>query len=94
MPFSENATISAIEHCAGARSAIHGAVRILAARLRLELTEDDVRELQIILDAADRMHAYHLQIRADLSRIEQEKRGHCNHSSATSSSTAPTGSTS
>lgn len=75
MPFAENATIAAIDDCGAARSAIHGAVRILAARLRLELTEDDVRELQIILDAADRMHAYHLQIRAELSAIEQERRG-------------------
>lgn len=36
---------------------------------------DDVAELQIILDAADRMHAYHLQIRAELSAMEQERRG-------------------
>lgn len=75
MPFCENSTIATIEHCMGARSAIHGAVRILAARMRLELTEADVRELQIILDAADRMHRYHLQIRAELSAMEQERRG-------------------
>ena len=84
MPFSENAIITTIEHCMGARSAIHGAVRILAARLRLELTDDDVRELQIILDAADRMHAYHLHIRAELSRLEQEKRGRCSEQPSSS----------
>lgn len=75
MPYSENPTIAAIDDGAAARSAIYGAVHILAARWGIDLTPEDAAELQIILDAADRLHAYHLTIRAHVSADERAKKG-------------------
>ncbi|MBK9944344.1 MAG: hypothetical protein IPP13_22315 [Kouleothrix sp.] len=75
MPYVENPIIATIDDCAGARSAIYGAVAVLKARLRLELTDADVAELRRILDAADRMHAYHLAIRAHVAAAERRSKG-------------------
>ena len=75
MPYSENQTIATIDDASAARSAIYGAVRILAARWGIDLTPEDAAELQTILDAADRLHAYHQTIRAAVSADERAKKG-------------------
>lgn len=75
MQCSENPVISTIDDCAAARSIIYESVRILAARWGIDLTPDDAAELQAILDAADRMHAYHRLIRAQVSAAEQARKG-------------------
>ena len=49
--------------------------RILAARWGIDLTPEDAAELQRILDAADRLHAYHQTIRAAVSADERAKKG-------------------
>ena len=75
MPYRENTLIAAIDDASAARSAIYGAVRILAARWGIDLTPEDAAELQTILDAADRLHAYHQTIRAAVSAADREKKG-------------------
>ena len=71
MPYRPNAVIAAIDDMSAARSSIVGSVTILVARWRLEITEADAAEFQNILDAADRMQQYHLEIRAVLSAAHQ-----------------------
>lgn len=75
MPYRENTLIAAIDDASAARSAIYGAVRVLAARWGIDLTPEDAAELQRILDAADRLHAYHLTVRAAVSADERAKKG-------------------
>jgi hypothetical protein len=75
MPYVENTLIATIDDCSGTRSEIYGAVNVLRARLRFELTEADVAELRRILDAADRMHRYHLIIRAQAAAADQRSKG-------------------
>lgn len=75
MPYSENPTLATIDDCAAARSNIYEAVRVLAARMGLDLTPEDAAELQIILDAADRMHAYHQLIRQQISAAGRAQKG-------------------
>jgi hypothetical protein len=50
-----------------ALSSIRGRVRILAERLRMHLTEEDVAELIGIIDDCDRAQTYWLDARAVLS---------------------------
>ena len=66
MPYRENTLIAAIDDASAARSAIYGAVRVLAARWGIDLTPED---------AADRLHAYHLTVRATVSADERTKKG-------------------
>lgn len=75
MPYVEHPTLGTIDDMGAARSAIYGAVRILNARWGIDLTPEDAAELQTILDAADRMHAYHLLIRAQISADERARKG-------------------
>lgn len=75
MPYRENVLIGTIDDGAAARSAIYGAVQILAARWGIDLTPEDAAELQTILDAADRLHAYHQTIRAAVSADERTRKG-------------------
>lgn len=75
VPYSENPTLATIDDCAAARSAIYEAVGVLSARLGPELTPALASELQIILDAADRMHAYHARIRHQLSSALKQDKG-------------------
>lgn len=75
VPYCENPTLGTIDDCAAARSAIYGAVHILAARWGIDLTPEDAAELQLILDATDRMHAYHRLIRQQISADERARKG-------------------
>jgi len=67
MAFGER-RIDTIDDITAALSATRGRVVILAARLRMHLTEADVAELEGILDDADRIQAYTAELRARLSR--------------------------
>lgn len=72
----QDSPIATIDDMSGAISIIRGSVQILAARWRLEFGPEDVDELERILDAADRVQAYHLKVRADVSVLVREaKRG-------------------
>lgn len=75
MPYQEHPTLAAIDDCSAARSVIYGAAAVIAARLGPELTPALASELQIILDAADRMHAYHARIRHQLSSALKQDKG-------------------
>ena len=66
MAFGEP-NIETTEHVSAALSAIRGRVRILAARLRMHLTDDDVAELEGILDDTERIQAYIASLRGRLS---------------------------
>ena len=72
--YQESPALATIDDMSGARSEIIGAVRVLLARWRMEITEDDAAEFQRILDAADRMQQYHLEIRAIVSAAYQKER--------------------
>ena len=48
-------------------SSVRGRVRLLNARLRMLLTEEDVAELEGIIDDIDRAQDYWLEVRAQLS---------------------------
>lgn len=75
VPYSENPTLATIDDCAAARSAIYEAVGVLSARWGVDLTDADAAELQLILDAADRMHVYHQLIRKQISAAERAQKG-------------------
>ena len=72
--YRANLTIDATEDTLGALSAIRESVLILAARRRDDLTDADADELQRILDACDRLQAYHLIIRAAEGQREKQLR--------------------
>lgn len=71
----QDSPIATIDDMSGAISAIRESVQILAARWRVEFAPEDIDELERILDAADRVQAYHLKIRADVSKMVQEAKG-------------------
>lgn len=59
--------IDRIDDANAALSSIRGRVRLLAARLRMHLADDDVAELEGILDDCDRAQGYWLDTRSELS---------------------------
>lgn len=75
MQFQEHQGIATIDDMSGAISAIREAAEVLAARWRVEFTEDDEAELNRILDAADRIQAYHLEIRELWSKQLKAEQG-------------------
>lgn len=60
--------LDAIDDASAALSSVRERVRILAARLRMHLDEDDVAELLGILDDCDRAQSHYLRARSTLSR--------------------------
>lgn len=71
----QDSPIATIDDMSAALSTIRESVEILAARWRLEFAPEDVDELMRILDATDRVQAYHLKIRRQVSEIVQETKG-------------------
>lgn len=59
--------IDAVEDASGWLSSIRGRVRILAARLRMHLNDDDVAEMQGIFDDCDEVLAILSVMRAEYS---------------------------
>lgn len=59
--------IDRIDDANAALSSARGRLRILAARLRMHLTDEDVDELEGLLDDIDRAQQYWLDARAVLS---------------------------
>lgn len=73
-PYQESQTIAAIDDISAALSTQRGAVLVLAARYREHFLPEDFAELQLILDACDRVQEYHLIVRATVSDIYRETR--------------------
>jgi hypothetical protein len=71
VPRSESIELGTIDDISGALSEVREAVGVIALRRRMDLTAEDRNELRRILDAADRIHRYHLALRRALSASYQ-----------------------
>lgn len=67
--------LDAIDDASAALSSVRERVRILAARLRMHLDEDDVAELLGILDDCDRAQSHYLRARSQIAREYRIKIG-------------------
>lgn len=72
MAFGES-RLDTIDDASAALSSARGRVRILAARLRMVLTDEDVDELWGLLADLDRAHAHWLSVRASLSEADRTR---------------------
>ena len=59
--------LNAIDDASAALSKARARVRLIAARLRMVLTDDDCDELEALLEDLDRAQAYGLIARAELN---------------------------
>ncbi len=70
--YRESPTIAAIDDISAALSAVRESILILTQRWRETFRVEDYDELQRMLDACDRIQAYHLIVRATAARAHFE----------------------
>lgn len=71
--YQEHLGIAAIDDISALLSDIRESVYILARRYRVEFTPADVDELRRILEAADKVHERHLDVRREMSAAYRKR---------------------